>query len=64
VTYDYRYEPPHPNASKEERAATARRNVARSLLMDPLRVDMGPTASQLRARVLAEGATKNGRAPT
>lgn len=61
--YEYRYEVPPPDASAEEAAATALRNVARSLLADPLRIGMGLTATQLRARVLAEGAAKNGRAP-
>jgi len=61
--YSYRYEQPPPDASEEVKAATALRNVSKSLEMDPLRVGMGPTATELHARALAAGASSNGRAP-
>jgi hypothetical protein len=62
VIYDYEYELSPPGASEEDRAAVARRNVSRSLEMDPLRVEIGPTSERLRRRVLEEAATRNGRA--
>lgn len=61
--YRYSYEQPPPDASDEVKAATARRNVSASLEMDPLRVGMGPSATELHARALAAGAARNGRAP-
>jgi hypothetical protein len=53
VNYSYRYEQPPPDASEEVRAATARRNVSKSLEMDSLRVGMGPSATELHARAVA-----------
>lgn len=50
MEYTYRYD---PLASSEE-------NLTRSLLMDPLRAQMGPTATQQREWVLAELAKQNG----
>jgi hypothetical protein len=61
-SYRYRYEQPPHDASEEVKAATARRNVSASIEMDPLRFGMGPSAPELRARVLAAGAASNGRA--
>lgn len=62
--YRYRYEQPPPDASDEVKAAVARRNVSNSLEMDPLRVGMGQSATELHARTLAAGASRNGRAPS
>lgn len=63
MLYRYSYEQPPSDASDEVKAATARRNVSNSLEMDPLRVGMGPTATELHERVLAGGASSNGRVP-
>ena len=61
MSYVYRYETPSSDASEEEAAAVARENVSRSLEVDSLRVDLGPSASELHARVVAETAKGNGR---
>jgi hypothetical protein len=64
--YDYRYDsfgaPPDADGRyDEETRAIIRRNVSYSLTLDAVRSTLGPTASQLRARVRRELADSNGR---
>jgi hypothetical protein len=65
MTYRYVYDPSGEPADEEGRYDEAtrviiRKNVAQSQTLDPQRVDLGPTASQLRARVVSDLATENG----
>jgi hypothetical protein len=60
VTYDYRYEKARNDATDREVRRIVMRNVSRSLEMDGIRARIAPTATQHRARVVAELAKRNG----
>lgn len=65
MTYDYRYDatdtPPDERGRYDEPTRDVMRgNVSRSLMLDAERARLAPSASQLRARVVAHLATRNG----